>query len=166
MEGSTNISTANNVAAEPITTFGTTSSYNDVMTSIYRMRIPANLKERVGMRLVVESRGRYLSNAFDRVDHLSKLKDNWDGERASHILSEILDNIRDVLMFSNDSDWQKWSISPDINGTLILQSDDALSAISLGCNEFSYLSRHNGKRVAKSHVTFSVDSFLNIMRTL
>ncbi|MBQ1697028.1 MAG: hypothetical protein II075_04010 [Bacteroidales bacterium] len=166
MEGTTDISTANNVAAEPITAFGTTSSYNDVMTSIYRMRIPANLKERVGLRLVVESRGRYLSNAFDRVDHLSKLKDNWDGEGASHILPEVLDNIHGVLMLSNDSDWQKWSISPDVNGTLILQSDDALSAISLGCDEFSYLSRYNGKRVAKSHVKFSVDSFLNIMQSL
>ena len=132
MEGTTDISTANNVAAEP-----------------------------------VESRGRYLSNAFDRVDHLSKLKDNWDGEGASHILPEVLDNTRGVLMLSNDSDWRKWSISPDVNGTVILQSDDALSAISLGCDEFSYLSKHNGKREAtKSHVKFSVDSFLKIMQTL
>jgi hypothetical protein len=97
---------------------------------------------------------------------LSRLKDNWDGEGASHILQEVLDNIRKVLMFSDDCDWRMWTISPDVNGTLILQSDDALSAISLGRDEFSYLSRHNDKRVAKSHIKFSVDVFLNIMRTL
>ncbi len=167
MENNTPNTTSNqpNMAAEPAVAFGTVG-YGDVMSYIYRMDIPVGVKERVGQRLMAESKSKYLSGTFDRVNHLSRLKDNWDGEGASHILQEVLDNIRKVLMFSDDCDWRIWTISPDVNGTLVLQSDDALSAISLGCDEFSYLSRHNGKRVAKSHIKFSVDSFLNIMRTL
>ena len=167
MESSTSNITSNqsNMAAESAVAFGSVG-YGDVMSYIYRMEIPVGVKERVGQRLMTESKSKNLSETFDRVNHLSRLKDNWDGEGASHILQEVLDNIRKVLMFSDDGDWRLWTISPDVNGTLILQSDDALSAISLGCDEFSYLSRHNGKRVAKSHVKFSVDSFLNIMRSL
>lgn len=167
MENNTSNITSNksNIAEEPAVAFGSVG-YGDVMSYIYRMEIPVGVKERVGQRLMTESKSKYLSVTFDRINHLSRLKDNWDGEGASHILQEVLDNIRKVLMFSDDCDWRVWTISPDVNGTLILQSDDGLSAISLGCDEFSYLSRHNGKRVAKSHIKFSVDSFLNIMRTL
>lgn len=153
------------IANEPMVAFAS-PSYTEVMATIYRMGIPATVKERVGQRLVTESRGANLTNALNRVAHLAKLKDNWDGDGASHILSEVLDNIRSVLMFSNDNDWQNWSISPDVNGTLILQSDDALCAISLGSHEFSYLSRRGGKRIGDSHIKFTENSFLNVMRSL
>ena len=167
MENNTSntISNQPNMAAEPTVAFGTVG-YDDVMSYIYRMGIPSNIKERVGQRLMTESKGKYISDTFDRINHLSKLRDNWDGDGASHILQEVLDNIRNVLMVSDDGDWRVWTVSPDVNGTLILQSEDALSAISLGCDEYSYLSRRNDKRVAKSHIKFSADSFLNVMRTL
>ncbi|MCR5455313.1 MAG: hypothetical protein K6F33_10035 [Bacteroidales bacterium] len=167
MENNVSNTTSNNIvtAEEPAVAFGT-MGYGDVMSYIYRMGITDGVKERVGQRLMTESQSKYLSGTFDRVNHLATLKDNWDGEGASHVLQKVLDNIRNVLMFSDDNDWRIWTISPDVNGTLILQSDDALSAISLGCDEFSYLSRHNGTRIGKSHIKFSVDTFLNIMRTL
>lgn len=167
MESNTSHKTSNqlNTAAEPAVAFGTVG-YDDVMSYIYRMGIPSSIKERVGQRLMTESKGKYLSETFDRINHLSKLRDNWDGDGASHILQEVLDNIRNVLMVSNDGDWRIWTVSPDVNGTLILQSEDALCAISLGCDEYSYLSRRSGKRVGQSHIKFSADSFLNVMRTL
>ena len=80
------------MAADPTVAFGTVG-YGDVMSYIYRMDIPVGVKERVGQRLMAESKSKYLSVTFDRINHLSRLKDNWDGEGASHILQEVLDNI-------------------------------------------------------------------------
>lgn len=151
------------IAGEPI---GSTpmTSFSDVMSYLHSIRISASDKARVGQRLIEETTGRYLSKAFERVDHLSLLRDDWDGNGALRISPYVLQNIRAVLLISADEDWQHWMISPDVNGTLVLQSDLYVASMSIGDHEFSYLYRKDGVREGKSHLPFSAESFLSIMR--
>ena len=55
-------------------------------------------------------------------------------------------------------------ISPDVNGTVGLQSETTGAVISLGATEYSYYARIEGKRFGKSHIDFAPESLLTLMR--
>lgn len=152
-------------ADEPAVAYGT-NSYTDVMMMLYSMPITPEVKEHVGLRLVLEARKENLSKAIERINHLAKLKDDWDGFGASRILPKVISNIREVLLSSEDADWHDWTISPNVNGTLFLQSKKSVSSLSLGTDDYSYFSKKDGLREGKSHLPFSVKEFLATMRTL
>lgn len=152
-------------ANEPVAAYGT-NTYADVMMMLYSMPISSEVKEHVGHRLVLEVTGRNLSRVIARIDHLARLKDDWDGFGASHILPAVITNIRVVVLASKDADWKDWTISPNVNGTLFLQSTKFVSSLSLGEKEYSFFAKKDGKREGESHLPFSVDDFLAAMRSL
>ena len=110
--------------------------------------------------------GPYLSKAFDRIDHLSLLKDDWDGYGAKKISNYVLRNLRDVLLISDNDDWENWMISPAPDGTLTLQSKCHTSSISVGDKEFSYYSAKGDLEDWGDDVTFTPYSFLEVMRKI
>ena len=152
-------------ASEPVATYGT-NSYADVMMMLYSMPITPEVKEHVGHRLVLEVTGKNLSRVIARIDHLAHLGTNWDGCGASHILPSVVTNIRSVVLSSKDTDWIDWTISPNVNGTLFLQSTKHVSSLSLGEHEFSFFTKKDGQREGCSHIPFNVASFLSTMRKL
>ena len=153
------------MASEPVAAYPTTS-YMDAMAMIHTMHLTREDKERVGRRLVVETTEANLSKAFERIDHLSQLKDNWDGYGAKRISNYVLRNLRDVLLISDNDDWENWMISPAPDGTLALQSKCHTSSISVGDKEFSYYSVTSDMEDWGDNVTFTPSSFLEVMRTL
>ena len=153
------------VAAEPTVDYSMTS-YNDVMSYLHSIRIAPEVKASVGRRLIVEVTEPYLSKAFDRIDHLSQLKDNWDGYGAKKISSYVLRNLREVLLISDNNDWENWTISPAPDGTLALQSKCHTSSISVGDKEFSYYSVAGSIEDWGDNVAFTPYSFLEIMRKI
>lgn len=152
-------------ARESMSAYGT-NSYADVMMMLYSMPISTEVKEHVGLRLVLEAREENLSKAIERVNHLARLKNDWDGFGASRILPKVISNIREVLLLSDDADWYDWTISPNVNGTLFLQSKRYVCSLSLGTEEYSYFYKKDGQRAGKRHLPFSVKGFLTTMRTL
>jgi hypothetical protein len=153
------------IATEPMTAYGS-RSYADVMMMFYSMPITIDVKQRVSQRLVQEVKGENLSRAINSINRLSALKDDWDGFGASHILSAVISNIRAVLLLSNDDDWADWTMSPNTNGTIFLQSAKYISSLSLGCEEYSYFTKKDGIRNGKSHLPFDAKNFLSAMRSL
>ena len=153
------------MASEPAVSYRTTS-YMDAMAMIHTMHLTLEDKERVGRRLVVETTEANLSKAFERIDHLGQLKDNWDGYGAKKISYYVLRNLRDVLLISDNDDWENWMISPAPDGTLALQSKCHTSSISVGDKEFSYYSVTSDMEDWGDNVTFTPSSFLEVMRTL
>ena len=148
------------VLANPMTSFA------DVMTYLHNIRITPEVKESVGRRLLVEATAPYLSKAFARLDHLSELEKDWDGNGAEKISYYVLENLRNVLLISDNDDWKYWMISPAPNGTLSLQSKKHMSAISVGDKEFSYYSSSDKGEEGDSHVLFRPSEFLSIMRRI
>ena len=142
------------------------TSYNDVMSYLHSIRIAPEVKASVGRRLIVEVTEPYLSKAFERIDHLSLLKDDWDGYGAKKISSYVLRNLREVLLISDNNDWENWIISPAPDGTLALQSKCHTSSISVGDKEFSYYSAKGDLEDWGDDVTFTPYSFLEVMRKI
>ena len=143
-----------------------TTSYMDAMAMIHTMHLTREDKERVGRRLVVETTEANLSKAFETLEHLSTLQSGWDGYGALPISKKVINNLRSVLLISDDADWENWMISPDGNATLMLQSGKRRASISVGADEFSYYLKVNGRREGESHVDFSAPKFLSVMREL
>lgn len=150
-------------AQEPATVHGT-NSYKDIMMMLYSMPITKEVKRHVGLRLVEETTKSHLAEAFDRIYHLSQLENDWDGHGALPISRVVLNNLRSVLLISDDEDWEDWMISPDVNATVCLYSPKTKASISLGATEYSYFARIDGKRHGESHVKYSPQSFLQLMR--
>lgn len=123
-------------------------------------------KTSVAQSFLVEISEPYLSKAFARIDELSQLKEDWDGRGALPISKDVLRNIKNVLSISEGADWQNWLIAPDVNATICLQSKKNRASISLGNNEFSYYALICGKRLGQSHLNFTAESFLSLMRSL
>ena len=107
-----------------------------------------------------------IAKAFDRLDHLATLGGNWDGEGALPISRQVINNLKRVLLISDDADWKDWQIGPDTNATLGLQSANTDACISIGTEEYSYYADINGKEHHASRVTFTPKSFLDVMRRI
>lgn len=152
-------------ASEPAVAYGS-NSYADVMFFLHTMRISPDVKERVGRRLVLEVTSKNLAKAYARLDHLATLEKDWDGEGALPISRKVLNNVKSVLLISDDEDWKDWMIGPDSNATLGLQSKATDACISIGSEEFSYYAEINGKEYHGNHVLFTPSAFLETMREL
>ena len=147
-------------AAHPIT------SYTDVMTYLHSIRITREDKAKVAQRLTIELTGQYLSKALDRLEQLSLLKDNWDGYGAKKISYIILRNLREVLLISDNEDWENWMISPSTNGSLSLQSKLHTASISVGDKEFSFYSEKDNNEDWGDNVKFNPSVFHETMRRI
>lgn len=101
-----------------------------------------------------------------RLDHLSMLKADWDGHNAKKVSYTVLNNLRNVLLISDNNDWEYWMISPETSGALALQSKLHNATISIGDEEFSYYRSSEDGEEGKSHVKFSPELFLEIMRRI
>ena len=112
----------------------------------------------------MEDNGVMTANAPERIDHLSALQKNWDGYGALPISHNVLNNLKWVLMISQNADWEHWVIAPDSNATVGLQPVATGACISLGAYEYSYFARIDGVRYGESHVEFTPDGFLALMR--
>ncbi len=123
-------------------------------------------KEVIGRRLVEEATGKNLSKMYSRLDAIGQLKKNWDGEGALPIARQTVDNIKRVLMISDDADWDGWMIGPETNATLGLQSKKTKACISVGTQEYSYYAVIDGLELHGNHLTFTPNSFLDLIRTI
>lgn len=153
------------IASEPMVAHPLTS-YNDVMSYLHSIHITHEDKVRVARRLTAEVTGQYLSKAFDRLDHLAQLKEGWNGEDARKVSYDAIHNLRDVLLISDNEDWEFWMISPALNGSLTLQSKRHPASISVGDKAFSFYSETENGEDWDDNVSFTPSEFLETMRRI
>jgi hypothetical protein len=158
-----NLETRGTSAAETAVAYPMTS-YADVMGYLHSIRMSREDKAKVARRLTVEVTQSALADAYERIDYLSTLRKGWDGHGALPISQRVLRNIKAVLMISDNDDWQNWAISPDGNATIGLQSTVHKTLISLGALEYSYFSMLGGKPQGESHIPFTPEGLLAVMR--
>lgn len=107
-----------------------------------------------------------ISKAYERLDYLATLENDWDGEGAMPISRQVLNNMKNVLLISKDKDLKNWMIGPDTNAALGLQSKLTDACISVGANEYSYYADINGVECHGNHMAFTPSAFLNTMRAI
>lgn len=142
------------------------NTYADVMSYLYSMPLTPEVKENVGRRLVQEVTEPALAEAFAQIDQMSQLRKGWAGKGSYAVSRKVLSNLKQVLLISGNDDWVEWVISPDVNATVGLQSKSSQALMSLGDSEFSYFSDKNGRERGESHVPFTAEVFLDIMRQI
>ena len=155
--------TTPHIVSEPASSYGT-NSYMSVMTFLHSMPMTRNVKEQVAHRLTLEVTEPALSKAFDKISEMELLKDGWAGDGSYAVSRRVLNNLKSVLLISDNADWTDWMIGPDVNATVGLQSKKHRALISLGAEEFSYYVVIMGEEIAASHVPFAPDVFLKTMR--
>lgn len=99
-----------------------------------------------------------------RLQELSSLPAFWDGEKAIPIENSTIKNMQKVLCAGKSDDFHGWILFPDDNGTLLLQSSDGHSSISIGNNTFSFVYEKGGKVTAGEDLRFSSKSILKVLR--
>lgn len=142
------------------------TSYTDAMMMIHTMHLSKEDKERVARRLLLETTEKNLSNAFDRLEHFSILEPGWGGEGSFPVSRRVIRNLKNVLLISDDVDWENWMLSPEPTGAVSLQSKKRRSSISVGDEEFSYYTKLDGQRQGKSHIAFTPAILLSVMREI
>ncbi len=111
-----------------------------------------------------EMRGIAYTTLLRQLSDFQEYTTGWDGEDASPLERSTVKNFKAVLNDSKDEDLQGWTISPETNGTLLLQSLTHNAAINIGNDAFSYYIKRGGKIEGENAVAFSSKSVLNIMR--
>ena len=142
------------------------ASYSDVMEYIHSNHISREDKEKIVRRLTAETTQPALAEAYDCVDHICTLQKDWDGRGALPISYKVIQNLKSVLIISDNADWEHWAIAPDTNATVALESESTGAVISLGAYEYSYYARIDDVRLGESHVEFTPEPFLELMRKL
>lgn len=152
-------------ASEPAAAYPMTS-YADVMHYLHTIDISKDDKEKLLERLTLEVKGKNLSKIFEQLNHLRTLQQDWDGRGALPISRKVINNMKMVLAISDDADWDNWMVSPNVNATVMLQSNKRRVSISLGAEEYSYYARLDGKDVGENHIDFNPAGFLTLMKSL
>lgn len=132
-----------------------------------RIRVTDSFQTQMkGDLFFIDSIGENILRVNLRLNDLSRLSYDWDGEGGLPMSSRIIDNIKNVLNISTDVDWENWVIGPNANATLVLYSKKTKASISVGANEYSFYMKRAGERYAKAHIVFSPQAFLQTMHEL
>lgn len=109
----------------------------------------------------------YSSLVRKRLTELSLLQHGWDGIKAEQIEPQVIANIEAALHNDgSDALWSKWVLFPDSNGTITLMSKDKNSSVSVGRDEYSFVSLREGHEASANHVPFAADRFVEDIRRI
>ena len=99
------------------------------------------------------------------LDDIAMLKEGWDayGE-AVPVNTVVINHVRKILSRCKPSDLSEWRLSPNVNGTMLLELDDA--AISIGIDSFTYYAEVEGKDIGEEYLPFTVDGVINTIRKI
>ena len=95
---------------------------------------------------------------------MENLQMGWDGEEAIPVKIETIEMIRQLLKEIRPSDLSDWSIAPNVNGTILLELDDA--AISIASKEFSFYAEHGDNCIDAEHQPSSVKALIESIRRI
>lgn len=151
------------MAAEPAATY-TPTVYDTVISYLHSNHMPIETKRAVYRQLQSEVADENLAYMKRRLKEYAKLEAGWDGDDAEALIPQIVDFMEELLRTCDSRDFSDWSLFPNVNGTLLLQRNDA--AISVGLTEYSFFAESKGKAIGKDHDSLSVDSVINTIKTI
>lgn len=93
---------------------------------------------------------------------MNALKKGWDGYDALPINKEIIKLIRELLELSPASYLSDWTLSPNLNATVLLETD--IAVISIGKENMSYAIEGKSGFVGREDIPVSVENILSVIR--
>lgn len=149
--------------SEPVATY-TPTAFDTVISYLHSSHMPMETKRAVYLQLQAEVADENLGYMKRRLKEFARLQHGWDGEEAQPVLPEVV-SFMDMLLHSvNSLEVSDWSLFPNINGTLLLQRNNA--AISIGQNEYSYFAEGKDKVMGHDHQSLSIESVIKTIETI
>ena len=87
----------------------------------------------------------------------------WDGENASPLTPQVVDNFNQVLNQIDKHLLQGLTIYPEINGTLLIDSTKREAGISLGDQRFSYYEIDGDKISGQDGIPFTAEALSQVI---
>ena len=87
----------------------------------------------------------------------------WDGEEASPLTPQVVDNFNQVLNQIDKRLLQGLTIYPETNGTLLIDSTKREAGISLGDQRFSYYVIEGDKITGQDGIPFTPEAFAQVI---
>ena len=149
--------------SEPVAAYSPTM-FDKVISYLHSSQMPMETKRAVYLQLQAEVADENLGYMKSRLKEFSCLQSGWDGVDAQPVLSEITAFVSQLLRSCNSIELADWSLFPNVNGTLLLQRNDA--AISIGKEEYSYFAEAKGKAMGHDHLPLSIESVMSTIETI
>lgn len=135
-----------------------------VMGYIHSIPITPTIKRIVYRKLQEEIYDEHLCSLKHKLSDIALLERDWDGYEAEPINSVTIKNFKKVLAACKPSDFADWVLSPNTNGTLLLERDEA--AVSIASKEYSYYAEQGDRYMEENHRVFSVTALLDTVRSI
>lgn len=87
----------------------------------------------------------------------------WDGEDASPLTPQVVDNFNQVLNQIDKHLLQGLTIYPEANGTLLIDSTKREAGISLGNQRFSYYEIEGDKITGQNGIPFTAEALAQVI---
>ena len=159
MESDETIKAAELVAAYSPTMFDTVISY------LHANHMPIETKRAVYRQLQSEVADENLAYMKRRLKEFAKLKAGWDGYGAAlPIVPTTIDIMLQFLRSCRPSDVEDWTLSPNTNGTLLLEQTDA--AISISSKLLSYYAENAEKYIEEEGLDCNIENIAKAVRTI
>ena len=106
----------------------------------------------------------HLHSLKKKLSDIALLEEDWDGYEAERINPLTIKKFKKVLAACKTTDFAEWSLSPNTNGTLLLERDEA--AISIASKEYSCYAEQGERYMEENHHEFTVTSLLDTVRRI
>lgn len=156
-----NVST---MASEPAVAY-TPTMFDTVISYLHSNRMPIETKRAVYRQLQSEVADENIANLKRRLKELSKLERGWDGYgEALPIVPATIDLMTKFLYSCRPSDVVDWTLSPNTNGTILLEQKDA--AISISSKQFSYYAENGEEYIEDEGLDSDVANITEAIRKI
>ena len=150
--------------SEPAVAY-TPTTFDTVIRYLHSNHLPIDTKRAIYRQLQSEVADENLANMKRRLKEFSKLEAGWDGYgEAIPIVSDTVKLMESFLKSCRPSDLEDWSLFPNVNGTLLLEQDDA--AISVASSQYSYYAEKDDKVISAEGKETTVDNLLDTIHTI
>ncbi len=141
------------------------SIFDTVFSFLKQNRVTIDTKRAVCSRLQSEIAEENLSCLKRRLNDFAKLKHGWDGYGDALPISDVaINNTKQVFKECRPSDLSEWRLSPNTNGTILLELDNA--AVSIGDDSFTYWYEADGKDFGEEYVPFTAKTVANAIKKI
>jgi hypothetical protein len=152
------------MASEPVAAYSPTV-FDTVISYLHSSHMPLDTKRAVYRQLQAEVADENLAYLKRRLKEISSLKDGWDGYgEAISINPKTIRVMGQFLKCCNSADLEEWRLSPNINGTLLLELDDA--AISISSNTLSFYAEKGDNMLTEEGIESTPENISSTVRRI
>lgn len=118
------------------------------------------------IKSTAQARGREYTELLESLSDFQDYEQGWDGEDALPLDKNVIRNFKKVLQSSEDKFLKGWVISPEKNGTILMQNEQHDAGINIGSKDYSYYINKNGQVIGENAKKFTPASIMKTIKKI